>query len=837
VCGKETIFIHIGNYSWDRNPQIDNTTQFKIRKMPAFTKKIKNAFSTKASDASTPSDPNKKTKALKKKSVIGSLKDKGAKTIVNVGSIRNPAYATEFLPDNATLTNSTTPPTSPGDNPANAINANKHDEDIPLPVWLMQKRCDNLHHADDSSIFNHKKCMKDFDREENEAFWHKIRQALEELEASSSTIFLRSYRDPKTQATAVHLMCQLINPPLDVVKKLIVACGGASCMTKVDHLGHIPLHYALTIGQFDGSSLQFLMKINDSITRAYCSMKIDSSSHLSSNSSCPPPTKIITSPLYRALQLKKPRNTVLLIHQACTDMICLQTPITHLARDGSTIENEFMHLDTPLNLLWRRYHADKWECEKFFPGDNSDPGIMLHRQIFRQQASETRDTMMQMMHLINHSCHFDTENGSAIATGIHYDAEQDCMVSASGEKYPQRGFVVHAAANLATKAPLDWMQVIVAKNPNEIGEQDSKGRLPIHYAAIALGETESGGVGSYQGKFILQYLLRLCPSAAQVMDDSGKVPLTLALERGGVGSTSSGLQALYDANPQAMENVETSGTVPAFKIQAFLHRLETDKDEGIQNLEEEAVFVVQNPGADVHDILGAMWSHKSDPGIQMLSLQTIERMAREGGHEVATRIALNGGISAIVDSMSAHPQEPVVQEKGCFALESLALGVLHMPRRANKQKSKPSTPSGRSKPKFLEERYHANMLAIMELSFSAVGAISTLIRAMQDNPKDALVQAAACRALAALSTDLDSYTQIVSAGGVTSIVHAMDEHTNILQVQRESLYVLQQLIGFSQQSFPMYSSEELGILIESAKEQFPKECGNMAKIILDKLYV
>jgi hypothetical protein len=808
------------------------------------------------------------------------------------------------------------------------------DSETPLTIALLKHRRLALHghkHSRSSktpfdiAASAHASPLNVEEQEDNEAFWHKVRLSLEEIQTSNSGIFVRSYHDPQTRATAMHDICHLIDPPLDILQTLVTVCGGASCMTKVDGHGFIALHYAVTIGHVEGAALQYLLDVNPSISRAYCSMQLDCSNKMA-NLTRNEVAKLLTSPLYRALQLHKPRNVVLLLHQACPSMICHNTPVTRLASDGNAIEPQPLDMigtfgdreernrsatvssarslsapdqdlmeDTPLHLLWRRYHKEKWECEKFFAGDNSTPAIAEHRQIFRRKASETRDTMMQMMHLLNHSHYFDhtadgggsgggNGNGTAGTSAGEcdnvYNAHYDCMVPAknangilhtdddsplqsSTAPEPQRGFIVHAAASLATKAPLDWLKVIIAKNPSEIGEQDAKGRLPVHYAAMAMGDTPAGGVGTYQGKFVLQLLLKLCPSAAQVMDDSGKLPLTLALERGGVSSSAAGLQVLYDAFPHAMENVESSGSVESYKIQTFMHKLREAIDSGSAdfNLEEEAVFVVQNPTADVHDILGAMWSHKSDAGIQMLTLQTLERMARagEGGggteeccshsnehrrRDMSMRIALCGGVSAIVHSLSAHSREAVVQEKGCLAMEALALGVFGDPAfssaSAKHGKGKKS-PSRRSKNKHTTDddtssSTNSSVLALTELSFTAVGAISTLIRAMQDHPKDALVQSAACRALAALAVDEDAYVQIVSAGGVPSIVHAMDEHTLELKVQQEALKALCRLVEFSTPSFPLYSSEDLGILIEAAAEQFPKDCGKLAKAVLNKLY-
>ena len=612
-------------------------------------------------------------------------------------------------------------------------------------------------------------------------FWNQIKKGIEHDGADK----LRKFVAPYTRSTVLHEVCKSFDPPVEIVERLIFICGGSVAMTKQDHSGYIPLHYAVTKGRLSSAVLQAIIDANPVIAHSYFSME------LSGN--------LATSPLYRAIQLYKDREMLLIIHQQCPRMLYTPTRLTPADEDTKKPKDSSAAVkDTPLNLLWRRYHAQKWECEKFFPGDNSSDEVLHHRNEYRAKASYTRDTIMSMLIMLNFDLDADSPSQSS-SHGSH---------AASLGIVKGKGHIVHACASLACTAPLDLIQLIIVKNPLDISEADSKGKLPLHYAAEARTITDTSP--GYQGKFIIETLLELHSLAAEVEDKEGKLPLTLALQAG--KTVEGGLIQLYAAFPGAVENAKAHGVDPE-RIKALLEEVEPDDDgrfnnvsvDDVNNQDEasEAIFVVQRPGVDVHDILGAMWAHQTDAGLQMLAIMALMNMTQDSKHD-ATAATLAGGISSIVRAMAFHPTEPVVQEKACCALQQLSMATY--------------------------EPY-------MEISFAAAGAISAVVHAMEENPSDAMVQAAACGALKWLAADKDTYTQIVAAGGVASIINAMEAHPNDKDVQRAGCYALAHLVVFSTSASPLSTNDHFVSILEKASDSFPSHCQKNAAYVLGRMSV
>lgn len=599
-------------------------------------------------------------------------------------------------------------------------------------------------------------------------FWDSFRAAIEEDEPE----VMQHYEDPKTRTTLLHEVCKAHDVPLDVVQKVIAICG-ISVTEKKDSSGYIPLHY--TVSNRHGTSaavLEALVDANPGIARAYFSME------LSDDGSNKVPT---TSPLYRAVQQRQKREILLVIHEHAPRMLFTPTIVTPIDNNDNNAPTTSI-MDTPLNLLWRRYYNEKWECEKLFQGDNSKDEVLFHRKEYRAKACETRDTIMSMLLMLNFDLEVSEETSNHSATSL--------------EALKGKGHIVHACASLACTAPPDLLKLIITKNPHDIDEADSKGKLPLHYAAEAQPLTKSSP--GYQGKFVIQNLLELCPAAAKVEDKEGKLPLTLAFEAG--KSVDGGLQLIYDAFPGAIENARQHGVDQA-KIDSFIQEMAALPSD-------DAIFVVQRPGVDVHDILGAMWAHETDAGLQMLAIMALVNMIniKDSSSKQATAtkaITLAGGISSIVRAMEYYPTEAVVQEKACYALRRLVSGATYEP--------------------------------YLEVSFAAVGAINAVIQAIQRNPQDAMLSVAACEALKWLAHDKDSYTQIIGAGGIQAIIVAMEEHEENEELQYSACNALARLVDFSSNMCPLSNYEQLALVLKKASKEYPSLCEADASYVLSRL--
>ena len=114
-------------------------------------------------------------------------------------------------------------------------------------------------------------------------------------------------------------------------------------------------------------------------------------------------------------------------------------------------------------------------------------------------------------------------------------------------------------------------------------------------------------------------------------------------------------------------------------------------------------MLVQRPDAKIRDVVSTMWANEEDGGVQMLGCSALELAATAAGPsnvQIASVALL--GVTAIVNAMKNHPNEPAVEEKACSALAAMALA------------------DGKR-----------------EVSFAALGAIASLSRPETVNAQDA----------------------------------------------------------------------------------------------------
>merc|ERR1712238_4249 len=156
------------------------------------------------------------------------------------------------------------------------------------------------------------------------------------------------------------------------------------------------------------------------------------------------------------------------------------------------------------------------------------------------------------------------------------------------------------------------------------------------------------------------------------------------------------------------------------------------------------------------------------------------------------RMALTATAS-VVNAMKAHPNEMIVQEKACAALQLLAPA------------------DGRR-----------------EVSMVASGAVASVVAAMQAHVGDQNVQEEACAAIGAIvhHGGGDRATVVASVSGVTAILNALAAHPQCVAVQLQGLNALWQLTNFSSSdaSMPELPRTQTEPLLAHAQEAFPTEC-------------
>mmetsp|Transcript_11420 Transcript_11420/g.17432 ORF Transcript_11420/g.17432 Transcript_11420/m.17432 type:complete len:730 (+) Transcript_11420:55-2244(+) len=473
--------------------------------------------------------------------------------------------------------------------------------------------------------------------------------------------------------------------------------------------------------------------------------------------------------------------------------------------------------DDVLAMLYRRFVRQFDQSERFFEGDNSRPEVVSHREKFKNAAVNTFNIIELLLR----------QPKSTGAAAVGDDGDLD-------------GLLVHNAVRSETCAP-DLLRYIVETNLEKVAEKDSRGNLPLHYAA-GYGQSDttnddSAPVASPEAysKYVIDELLYAYPIGASVDNADGTLPITLAIEssKKWIGG---GIRSLHEAYPEGIEQINLGDKHPLMHSMSFQTMGEESVDETSNDLDgnddeegtiatgvdggggrnrkrkarrkinkdesHDAIMFVQKPDAPVRDVITTMWANEDDGGVQMLGCTAIANAAKKAGdsQELIASVALLG-VTTAVNAMKNHPNEPVVQEKACAALTAMA-------------------PAD----------------GMREVSFAASGAIATTVCAMQAHVSDATVQREACRALAGIAAKggADRATTVASVSGFTALVNALGAHPDDVEVQKEACLCMEVLTSFPDAYLPQLD-EQTDAYLQAAAEKFPEDCSEPAKAIRARL--
>lgn len=463
--------------------------------------------------------------------------------------------------------------------------------------------------------------------------------------------------------------------------------------------------------------------------------------------------------------------------------------------------------DDVLALLYRRFVRQFDQSERFFVGDNSRAEVVQHRQRFKNAAVNTFNIIELLMRRQNMEHNDDN-------------------------------LLVHNAVRSGS-CPPDLLRYIVETNLEMVAEPDSKGSLPLHYAA---GHPDVCYLSTAQApesysKYVIDELLYAYPEGAGVANAAGALPITLAVESGKkwIGG---GIRSLHEAYPLGIKQInlgEEHPLVNAMSFQSHNDDESVDKSilEGLEGQDDregsiatgvdggggrrrkrkqrkrinkdeshDAIMFVQRPDAKIRDVVSTMWANEEDGGVQMLGCSALEVAATAAGssHEKIASVALLG-VTAVVNAMKNHPNEPAVQEKACSALTAMA-------------------PADGER----------------EVSFAASGAIASVVSAMQAHVSDSTVQKEACRALQGIAAKggAERATIVASVSGFTALVNALAAHPQDRFVQREACRALEVLTSFHDAYLPKLH-EQTEALLQSAANNFPDDCLEPTNAILSNL--
>ena len=466
--------------------------------------------------------------------------------------------------------------------------------------------------------------------------------------------------------------------------------------------------------------------------------------------------------------------------------------------DGGNMDTNSKKMDDDvLALLYRRFVRQFDQSERFFEGDNSRKEVVQHREWFKNAAVNTFNIVELLLRRPQ-----------------------------SGEQQQQNESLVHNAIR-AGICPPDLLRYIVETNLEAVAVKDATGNLPLHYAAGYGAPAESlNDIPNSYTKYVIDELLYAYPDGAAVTNSEGVLPIALAVESGKkwIGG---GVRSLYEAYPSGLQQSNLDEDHPIIQSLSFntldvasvmsesvmepldgpedeegtvatgvdgaggrrrkrTHRKKINKDES-----HDAIMFVQKSDAAIRDIVTTMWANEEDAGVQMLGCSAVGRIASQAKTEEGIASVALMGVTAVVNAMKNHPNEPAVQEKACVALTAMA-----------------------------------PVDGVREVSFAASGAISTVVSAMQAHVGDASVQKEACRALRGIAAKggADRATVVASVSGFTALVNAMGAHPDDEDVQKEACLAMEVLTSFHDAYLPDGVNEQSEALLQSAAENFPEVC-------------
>ena len=628
------------------------------------------------------------------------------------------------------------------------------------------------------------------------SFWEEARKIC------SANPTLASYVDPTTNGTPLHVACSLGSAQVNTqpVSETALLSIRAIIEAYPEAVGHCDKHSHIPLDGIFSGLCGGGNNTGKNQDRAICVpsfyFRTETSKLLLEHSTAPP--NLRGGILYKIVEsfpddLEAPLGPTVEF---------VQLLVEKAGVSAGTLEDSGTEDDDVLALLYRRFVRQFDQSEKFFEGDNSRPEVVQHRQNYKNAAINTFNVIELLLRQPN-----------------------------LGTPGAENDLLVHNAVR-AGSCPPDLLRYIVETNLEAVAETDSKGNLPLHYAA---GGKDSKAPESYS-KYVIDELLYAYPEGAGVANADGVLPIVLAIESGKkwIGG---GIRSLHDAYPQGIEEANLRDDHPLMNAMSFLSQEDASVDESVtsnlangQNEEgtiasgvdggggrrrkrrqrrkinkdesHDAIMFVQKTGAPVRDIITIMWANEEDGGVGMLGCSALELAATGAGssEEKVSSVALLG-VTTVVNAMKNHPNEPAVQEKACSALTAMA---------------------------------HAD--GVREVSFAASGAISTVVSAMQAHINDATVQKEACKALRSIAAKggAERATVVASVSGFTALVNSMGAHPKNKDVQREACAALEVLTGYRNAYLPKLQ-EQTASLLQAAANNFPQDCSELSKNILERL--
>lgn len=123
--------------------------------------------------------------------------------------------------------------------------------------------------------------------------------------------------------------------------------------------------------------------------------------------------------------------------------------------------------------------------------------------------------------------------------------------SVASDRFSKEPFqIVHSAVGVAT-CPPHLVRLAIKLKPEQVEEPDINGNLPLHIAAM----TKYPDINySDENLGVVDSILSLYPEAARIPNDSGKLPLCLAIESG--KTWDNGIRSIIEAHPGGLATIQ-----------------------------------------------------------------------------------------------------------------------------------------------------------------------------------------------------------------------------------------------------------------------------------------
>jgi hypothetical protein len=534
------------------------------------------------------------------------------------------------------------------------------------------------------------------------------------------------------------------------------------------------------------------------------------------------------------------------------------------------VEEEDEEEDDALALLYRRFVRQFDQSERFFEGDNSRPEVVQHRQQYKNAAVNTFNIIELLLRRPKkkHTNYHQGEMGE-------------------GEEEEVEDYLVHNAVRSGS-CPPDLLRYIVETNLDAVAIQDSRGNLPLHYAAgyddvvstttttmntsfsaspMSTNTTATTSAGAVitntsskvkrspesYSKYVIDELLYAYPDGAGVPNSSGVLPIVLAIEsrKKWIGG---GIRSLHEAYPPGIEQANLGDEHP------LLHAMSFASQDGEESVDMSLIMAAgAGAGGDGNDDQGTIASGVDGGGGRRRKRQRRRKINKDESHDAIMFVQRpDAAVRDVVTVMWANEEDGGVQMLGCSALEAAAkrtaaataaggggmkeleeriasVALLGVTTVVNAMKNHPNEP-------VVQEKACSALSAmtpadgLREVSFAASGAISTVVSAMQAHVSDATVQKEACKALRGIAAKggPERATVVASVSGFTALINSLAAHPHDRDVQREACGALDVFTSFHDAYLPELH-EQTETLLRMAATNFPEDCSESANAILSRM--